>query len=72
MHLFFFGCWLRVYPSQTLYSASFLVVLKRFRYDAEKLDGEKVHPLFNVMTMQRDVYYWFNRLGLWFEATVSI
>jgi len=57
---------------QTLYSASFLAVLKRFGYDAEKLDGEKVHSLFNVMTMQHDVYYLFDRLELWFEATVSV
>ena len=57
---------------QTLYSAPFLAVLKHFGYDAEKLDGEKVHSLFNVMTMQRDVYHWFDRLELWFEATVSV
>jgi hypothetical protein len=56
----------------TLYSALFLAVLKHFGYDAKKLDGEKVYSLFNVMTMQRDVYYWFDRLELWFQATVSV
>ena len=37
---------------QTLYSASVLAGLKRFGYDAEKLDGEKEHYLFKVMTME--------------------
>jgi len=58
--------------AQTLYSTSFLAVLKRFGYDAEKLNGENVYSLFNITTMQRDVYHWFDRLELWFEATVSI
>jgi len=57
--------------AQTLHHTSFLAVLKRFGYVAEKLEGEKVYSLFNVMIMQRDVYHWFDRLELWFEATVS-
>jgi hypothetical protein len=61
---------------QKAYSASVLAVLKRFGYDVESLNGPKVHSLFNVMTshgsMQKDVHEWFDRLYLWFEATVSV
>jgi hypothetical protein len=49
-----------------------LAVLQQFGYDVETLTGEKVHSLFNVMTMQVDVRDRFDRLELWFEATVSI
>jgi len=57
---------------QNAYSASVLAILKRFGYDVESLNGPKVHSLFNVMTMQKDVHDWFDRLHLWFEATVSV
>ena len=56
---------------QKVYSASVLAVLRRFGYDVENLNGPKVHSLFNVMTMQKDAHEWFDRLYLWFEATVS-
>jgi hypothetical protein len=52
--------------------ASVLAVLKRFGYDVDNLNGSKVHSLFNVMTMQRDVHDWFDRLDIWFEETVSV
>jgi hypothetical protein len=54
------------------YSASVLAVLKRFGYAVDNLNGDKVHSLFNVMTMQKDVHDWFDRLEIWFEATVSV
>ncbi len=53
------------------YSAAVLAVLKHFGYAVEKLNGDKVHSLFNVMTMQKDVHDWFDSLDMWFEATVS-
>ncbi|KAF8239177.1 hypothetical protein L208DRAFT_119564 [Tricholoma matsutake] len=51
------------------YAASVLAVLKRFGFDIENLNGPKVHSLYNVMTMQKDVHDWFDRLEMWFEAT---
>jgi hypothetical protein len=52
------------------YAASVLAVLKRFGYDIENLNGPKVHSLYNVMTMEKNVHDWFDRLEMWFEATV--
>jgi hypothetical protein len=49
-----------------------LAVLKHFGYDVENLNGPKVHSLCNVMTMQYDAHDMFDRLHLWFEATVSV
>jgi hypothetical protein len=49
-----------------------LAVLKRFGYDVESINGEKVHSLYNVMTMEFHSHYMFDRLELWFEETVSI
>jgi len=57
---------------QKAYSASVLAVLKHFGYDVESLNGPEVHSLFNVMTMEKNVHDWFDRLHLWFEATVSV
>ncbi|EEB90280.1 hypothetical protein MPER_11531 [Moniliophthora perniciosa FA553] len=56
-------------PDKEDYSASLLAVLERFGYNVDSLNGTKVHSLHNVMTMQHDVYDWFDRLKLWFEAT---
>ncbi|KDQ49769.1 hypothetical protein JAAARDRAFT_142978 [Jaapia argillacea MUCL 33604] len=53
------------------YSADVLAVLKSFGYDVDSLNGEKVHSLFNVMTLQWDVHDFFDRLGLWFEKTAT-
>jgi len=53
------------------YSASVLAVLKQFGYDIDKLNGDKVHSLFNVMTLQADAYNMFNSLELWFEKTAT-
>ncbi|KAK7037503.1 hypothetical protein VNI00_010995 [Paramarasmius palmivorus] len=50
------------------YSASVLAVLQRFGYDVQNLNGEKVHSLFNDMTMDRNVHDAFDRLDLWLEA----
>ena len=52
------------------YAASVFAVLKRFGYDIENLNGPKVHSLYNVMTMEKNVHDWFDRLEMWFEATV--
>lgn len=49
-----------------------LAVLKRFGYDVERLNGQEVHSLPNVMTMQKDVHDYFDRLDMWFENTVSV
>jgi len=57
-------------PCQKDYAASVLAVLKRFGYDIENLNGPKVHSLYNVMTMEKNVHDWFDRLEMWFEATV--
>jgi HNH endonuclease len=49
-----------------------LAVLKQFGYNVDNLNGEKVHSLFNVMTMEHNAHDLFDRLDLWFEKTVSI
>jgi hypothetical protein len=49
-----------------------LAVLKRFGYDVENLNGSKVHSLYNVLTMEKNVHDWFDRLEMWFERTVSV
>ncbi|EPQ61155.1 hypothetical protein GLOTRDRAFT_109333 [Gloeophyllum trabeum ATCC 11539] len=51
------------------YAASVLTVLSRFGYDVDKLNGPKVHSLYNVMTLQHDVHNRFDRLQLWLEET---
>ncbi|KAH7889119.1 hypothetical protein F5I97DRAFT_475539 [Phlebopus sp. FC_14] len=51
------------------YSSSVLAVLSRFGYDISKLNGEKVHSLYNVMTLQKDQHDYFDRLEMYFEAT---
>ncbi|KAG7089804.1 hypothetical protein E1B28_011454 [Marasmius oreades] len=50
-------------------SASLLTVLKRFGYDVENINGDKMHSLHNVMTLEKNVHEHFDRLELWFEAT---
>ncbi|KAF8125459.1 hypothetical protein EV363DRAFT_1402453 [Boletus edulis] len=56
-------------PEEKDYSASVLAVLQRFGYDIEKVNGPKVHSLYNVMTMQKDAHDAFDRLEMWFEST---
>jgi hypothetical protein len=56
---------------QPAYSASILAVLRRFQYDISSFNGEKVHSLTNVMTMEKSIHDAFDRLDLYFEATVS-
>jgi hypothetical protein len=53
-------------------AASVLAVLYRFGYNFDNLNGPKVHSLFNVMTLDRNVHDWFDRLQVWFEKTVSV
>jgi len=53
------------------YSASVLAVLKRFGYDVGAINGEKVHSLYNVMTMEHNAHDLFDRLNLWFEETAT-
>ena len=45
--------------------------MQRFGYDVKKLNGPDVHSLFNVMTMEKNVHDWFDRLDMWFESTVG-
>ncbi|KAF8263835.1 hypothetical protein EI94DRAFT_1739875 [Lactarius quietus] len=52
------------------YSASVLAVLKRFGYDVGAINGEKVHSLYNVMTMEHNAHDLFDRLNLWFKRRV--
>ena len=56
---------------QLEYSASILAVLKGFHYDIMGFNGPKVHSLVNVMTMEKNIHEAFDRLELYFEATVS-
>jgi hypothetical protein len=56
---------------QREYSAFILAVLERFRYDISRFNGERVHSLTNVMTIDHNVHEAFDRLELYFEAVVS-
>ena len=49
-----------------------LAVLKGFGYNVDNLNGTKVHSLFNVITMEKNVHDLFDRLELWFEKTVGV
>jgi hypothetical protein len=49
-----------------------LAVLERFGYNVDKLNGNKVHSLFNVMTLERSSHEFFVRLEIWLEKTVSL
>ena len=48
-----------------------LAALQRFGYDVESINVEKVHSLYNVMTMELYSHQMFNCLELWFEETVN-
>ncbi|KAH9955466.1 hypothetical protein BC827DRAFT_1347593 [Russula dissimulans] len=50
------------------YSASVLAVLHRFNSDIRGFNGEKVHSLINVITLDHSIHDPFDRLGLYFEA----
>ena len=47
-------------------------VMLRFGYKSlpDDLTGHKVHRLENVMTLTSDFHTHFDRLGVWFVATV--
>jgi len=51
------------------YSASLLAILQRFHVDISSFNGEKVHSLTNVITLNHSIHEPFSRLGLYFEAT---
>lgn len=59
------------YSLQKDYAAAVLTVLERFGYDISKLDGKKVHSMYNVMTLLASVHDYFDQLKLWFEPTVG-
>jgi hypothetical protein len=56
------------------HSASVLAVLQRFSVDADinGFKGEKVHLLVNVITLDHSIRDPFDRLWVYFEATVSL
>ena len=72
VHRFIFLMLPELILTQNDYAASVLAVLKSFGYDVENLNDSKVHSLYNVMTMEKNVHAWFGRLEMWFERTVSI
>jgi hypothetical protein len=49
-----------------------LAVLSCFRYNIKNLNGDRVHSLYNFMSMQLDIHDSFDQLELWFEEMVSI
>ncbi|KAN0139834.1 hypothetical protein V8E53_002496 [Lactarius tabidus] len=53
------------------YVASVLAVLQQFGYDIKNTNGNKVHSLYNVMTMELNSHILFNCLELWFEETAT-
>jgi hypothetical protein len=48
-------------------------ILKCFGYEdlPERLNGDGIHSLDNVMTLDPIIHDWFDRLEIWFEAVVS-
>ncbi|KAJ3814020.1 hypothetical protein F5876DRAFT_17276, partial [Lentinula aff. lateritia] len=55
-------------PSQKDHAASGLVVLERFGYNIDNLNGPEFHSLQNVMTLIASIHV-FDQLQLWFEGT---
>ncbi|KAH0836916.1 hypothetical protein J3R83DRAFT_8733 [Lanmaoa asiatica] len=51
------------------YSASILAVLQRFRYNIQNFEGEHVHSLTNILTLESNVHDAFDQSQLYFEAT---
>ncbi|KAH0826493.1 hypothetical protein J3R83DRAFT_5497 [Lanmaoa asiatica] len=51
------------------YSTSILAVLQRFRYNIQNFEGEHVHSLTNILTLESNVHDAFDQLQLCFEAT---
>ncbi|KAJ3576489.1 hypothetical protein NP233_g397 [Leucocoprinus birnbaumii] len=51
------------------YAATILAFLEPFGYDINSFNGEKVHSLVNVITMDKNTHELFDRLQLYFEAT---
>jgi hypothetical protein len=54
------------------YPTPILTVLEQFRYDIISFNGAKVHSLINVITMEKNMHEAFDRLLLYFEATVRL
>ncbi|KAJ3837494.1 hypothetical protein F5878DRAFT_622249 [Lentinula raphanica] len=54
------------------YAASVLAVLKKSGYDVDKINGDTVHSLYNVMTMQGDTHDFFDCLEIYFEETDTV
>jgi hypothetical protein len=48
-------------------------ILECFGYKdlPDRLCGDGIHSLDNVMTLEYDIHAWFDELKLWFEAVVS-
>lgn len=57
---------------QADYAAATWTVLERFGYAhiLQGINGKLIHRLENIMTMTTTVHDAFDRLALWFEATV--
>ncbi|KAH8828744.1 hypothetical protein DL96DRAFT_1595475 [Flagelloscypha sp. PMI_526] len=51
------------------YSAKVLAVLNHFGYRPSELSGPKLHSLFNVITLEHNMYDLFDRMEMWFERT---
>jgi hypothetical protein len=49
-------------------------MMERFGYESlrDELSGPKVHRLENVMTLSYELHTQFDRLRLWFVATVRL
>jgi hypothetical protein len=56
------------------YAAAVADVLNRFGNVEfkDKLNGEKIHRLENVMTLSTKIHTFFDELNLWLEATVRL
>ncbi|KAJ4495235.1 hypothetical protein C8R41DRAFT_866572 [Lentinula lateritia] len=49
------------------YASSVLAILRQFGYDTEKLNGVKVHSLYNLITMSLDMHDAFDQLRIYLE-----
>jgi len=58
--------------TQLDYSASILAILKRFHYNISNFNGEGVHSLTNVITLDGGLHEVFDQLVFYFESTVSL
>ncbi|KAH9072293.1 hypothetical protein EDB83DRAFT_2220311, partial [Lactarius deliciosus] len=63
-----------ILDSKDKHVSSFWAILGCFGYEdlLDKLKGNGIHSLDNVMTLGMEIHHWFNQLKIWFEAVITL